>query len=705
MARKNILLKRLALVAFDVAACLILALTTLPVVTNTAWAYVDPSVMTYTIQALAGVAVALSAVLGVAFRRTRKKLVKLLGIDENAGKEIDATWCRIDENGNPVQEEGQPEYEEAKKKALFIKKEKASKAEDKGLKPKWFRRLILSLIVVAFGGFTLGIVAPYEIVAGAGNSLSFTLNDIAVPMAIATAIVVVAVAFVLSLFRGKVFTFLLAIAFAFSLCLYVQAMFLNTGLPIADGREVNFWGDYGNMMIMSAAVWAILIVGLVALSFWNRSRFQFIAAALSIVIIFVQAVGVGSLFANQDSNRSYSDDLGPVQVTEDGMNEVASKNNVIMLVLDNFDIKTMDTVIQQFPDALNEWTGFTYFHNTAGVMIPTNNAIPYLLTGVTPEDGEDLVNYRETRYSRSTYLKELHDSNYSVGIYTPDLQTDHMSENEKKEFIASSTMNIHPLSTMTVNTESAVKELLRCALYRDMPWVAKARFLFYTDDVNKAVVAYTSDGSPADTLHVTDDLRYYQNLQSNPLTIDDRGYNGAYRFIHLNGDHIPYTLNENVEPVPKGQSDELTQARAAIKIVDEYIRQLKELGVYDDATIIITADHGNWHSRATRAEFTYSTNPIMFVKKSGSNSGFVTSDAAVSQSQLQATILAAMGQDYSKYGKSLLEDDPSVDNRTFYMIQSDGHYSYEMWKYLITGEATDFTNWSYTGITLTGGKA
>ena len=37
-----------------------------------AYAYVDPSVMTYTIQALAAVAVALSAVLGVAFRRTRR---------------------------------------------------------------------------------------------------------------------------------------------------------------------------------------------------------------------------------------------------------------------------------------------------------------------------------------------------------------------------------------------------------------------------------------------------------------------------------------------------------------------------------------------------------------------------------------------------------------------------------------------------------
>lgn len=51
-----------------------------------AWAYVDPSVMTYAIQALAGVAVALSAVIGVAFRRSRRALMRILGIDEDAKK-------------------------------------------------------------------------------------------------------------------------------------------------------------------------------------------------------------------------------------------------------------------------------------------------------------------------------------------------------------------------------------------------------------------------------------------------------------------------------------------------------------------------------------------------------------------------------------------------------------------------------------------
>ncbi|RGJ46233.1 hypothetical protein DXD59_06190, partial [Olsenella sp. TM06-36] len=64
-----------------------------------ALAYVDPSVMTYTIQALAAVAVALSAVLGVAFRRTRKALMRLLHVDESAGRVAEPEVSRIDPAG------------------------------------------------------------------------------------------------------------------------------------------------------------------------------------------------------------------------------------------------------------------------------------------------------------------------------------------------------------------------------------------------------------------------------------------------------------------------------------------------------------------------------------------------------------------------------------------------------------------------------
>ena len=53
------------------------------------FAYVDPSVMSYTVQAMAGVAIALGVVFGVVWRRIKKGANKALGRDENAGKEVE----------------------------------------------------------------------------------------------------------------------------------------------------------------------------------------------------------------------------------------------------------------------------------------------------------------------------------------------------------------------------------------------------------------------------------------------------------------------------------------------------------------------------------------------------------------------------------------------------------------------------------------
>ena len=52
-------------------------------------AYIDPSVMTYTIQAVAGVAIAIGAAIAMYWRSVRKKINKKLGVDENKNKEVE----------------------------------------------------------------------------------------------------------------------------------------------------------------------------------------------------------------------------------------------------------------------------------------------------------------------------------------------------------------------------------------------------------------------------------------------------------------------------------------------------------------------------------------------------------------------------------------------------------------------------------------
>ena len=53
-------------------------------------AYIDPSVTTYLIQAIAGVVVAVGAGIGIYIRRAKKKINKTINIDENKGKEVEA---------------------------------------------------------------------------------------------------------------------------------------------------------------------------------------------------------------------------------------------------------------------------------------------------------------------------------------------------------------------------------------------------------------------------------------------------------------------------------------------------------------------------------------------------------------------------------------------------------------------------------------
>lgn len=70
-------------------------------IVSPAAAYVDPSVMTYAIQAIAGVVIVVGVSVGVIWRRFKKKAAKVLHIDENAGKEIEADVVAV----NPETEE------------------------------------------------------------------------------------------------------------------------------------------------------------------------------------------------------------------------------------------------------------------------------------------------------------------------------------------------------------------------------------------------------------------------------------------------------------------------------------------------------------------------------------------------------------------------------------------------------------------------
>ncbi len=239
---------------------------------------------------------------------------------------------------------------------------------------------------------------------------------------------------------------------------------------------------------------------------------------------------------------------------------------------------------------------------------------------------------------------------------------------------------------------------MKCALYRDAPWILKWRFWFYTDEVNQKVVKSDPEGSPSNTIYSGDDVRYYSNLKEGKLSLadDSSSYKGAFKFIHLVGDHGPYNIDENGNYVGLNGSTENRQAKGSLTMVKTYLQDLKDLGKYDDATIIITSDHGHWVSSLEQPTKTIS--PILLVKKSGASggSGLTVSHSSVSHSDFQGTVLSAVGTSDSKYTTTYFDEFDENRARDFYMITSDGSYAIDIYRYEIEGMVTDMGNWNLT---------
>ena len=65
----------------------------------TTFGYIDPSVMTYAIQAGAGIAIAIGAFVGLYFRKAKNKVAKKLNIDENKNKEVESDEIVVKKSG------------------------------------------------------------------------------------------------------------------------------------------------------------------------------------------------------------------------------------------------------------------------------------------------------------------------------------------------------------------------------------------------------------------------------------------------------------------------------------------------------------------------------------------------------------------------------------------------------------------------------
>ena len=688
-------MKRMAILAYDVVGLLLVSAALSFAFVKPAYAYVDPSVMTYAIQAFAGVAVALSTVLGVVFRRTRKKLFRVLGIDENARKDVDPRLHRVDASGDIVR----TGVDDVIDRNAAVSNASARDQFDYSLKT----RIGLAAIVSGFLSFTLCFAAPAEIVSASAGSLVARLVDV-LPVIVGMFLLVwILLAAVACLFKKRAFAVVVAVVFSVALSCYTQALFMNVGLPQADGGVVN-WDDYTTITLLSAAAWiALIVVSVVAvIRYPRKAQMGFCLVALALVV--VQGAGVASLFVGESGASNVAGRT--MMVSEKGLLDVSAKTNVVEFVLDNYDTALLEQAVSEEPEMFDGFEGFTWFKDSAGSMIPTRYGNVFLLTGVLPREDEPFSAFLANRYARSPYLGDIRKAGYDVGVYSDTLGEQYLSADEAIQHLYRYTSNIAPLDRDAMDVPATAASLLRCALYRDLPWLAKPLAWFYTDEVNRSM--FGSGRAASDkTPYLMDDGSLLSRLRTEGLSTNDQ--DASYRYIHVIGAHDPFSLDRNGEEVGVGNSNPLDQAIGSMKIVETYINELKQLGVYDQTTVIVTTDHGSWWCQ--EGEIDQPKSPIVLFKPAASVAGgrdkpLAVSESPVSAGDILATVEEVIGAPNSaSFGESLVDkvEDGSYyrkgeQTRYFYMTTSDGVHDQKIQKYAINGDARDLCSWSRTNV-------
>lgn len=540
-------------------------------------------------------------------------------------------------------------------------------------------RLWISGAVMLAFGFTFLFFGPLELVAFSGGSLVYGWRDVIWLLLGMLAVFVLVASPLLALLRGKIFNYTVTTAAAVVIAGYLQAILLNGGLGLLTGDSID-WAAMVSDAVWGLSVWVLVLLVLLFVMYLNRKFWALALKAVCLLLVFMQLVPTVAILCGAYDTTQPSE-LSDYFLSDEGFYEFSEQDNVFVFVLDRLDYDYIEKALKEDPDFLDGLEGFTSYTNAISGFARTKPALIHMLTGAdqtafhTPKDQyfEDAWEYGD-----KNLLEDLDAQGYNIEMYTnisnlfsnpnlPGLYVDNLSNGRAG-----------------MNYGSVLKKLLQLSTFRYAPTALKPFFWADTNYYNEG--AYKAGTASA---YQFNDAAYA--LGFSEATADRQEKN--FKFYHFYGPHAPYTMNADgtASAEPTTVTDQLKGSFVNLmKLFD----RMKELGIYDDATIIITGDHGAAVSDTKPLQ--KATRVGLFYKPAGATGSLKTSSAPVTTEQVAATVIKAAGGDYSAYGPALDEVAEDADiTRIYYktVCDKETYRETQVCIYRVTGDAADFTNW------------
>lgn len=497
---------------------------------------------------------------------------------------------------------------------------------------------------------TLVIFCPSSLFLANISEFAISYSKV-LPVILTTAILVAVTCFIGAalLWNERLCRHYRALIGSVALGFYVQSNFLNPDMPELNGTEVN-WSDFKMSGIISIIVWLILIVGFQLFTVWKADIFGKFSKYLSYFVSAVQLVSLVVLILTTPKSSASN-----VVLTKEDVFTVGTQENVIVFVLDSMGGEYLEENINKHEELAASLSDFTFFRNAVSGGAYTAVGMPVLLTGIEFDPTyRGYEPYLQEAYADTMIYEDLASQGYDIRILTDGRYMANVSD----EIIR----NAYSIGdTFYISDYTAfAKDLYQFVGIYTMPQFLKPYFWMYTEEITSAITAtneearsFSETDSVADRdVYKFDDVAFYQDMEKNGLEVT---HEKAYRIYHIFGPHAPFTMNENIEYVGEDVATEEGQLLGSMKIVFSYINRMKELGVYDSSTIIITADHGRSGADGIQQ------NPALLIKQPEESHPLEYNDVPVNFRNVVATVARAALDDYSSYGPSVYDIDENSD--------------------------------------------
>lgn len=536
------------------------------------------------------------------------------------------------------------------------------------------------LAVVVFLIFTVGIYAPLEMYLLNIDEFWFKLSMfIFLPISIAVLVGILLIS-VGILLGNKAFDNYVAVIFGFAVAIYIQGNFLNLDVGVLNGASID-WGRYTTNFVWNLILWVFLIaVPIIGVNL-KAAICKKVMCAAGLLLTMMQMVSLVVLLLTCGVNDVGEEDNKQMHVSDKNLFDVSEDENVVVFLLDMFDNRYFDSLLQFYPELEDSLSGFTRFANSTGNYSTTSYSIGTLMTGQYFYNQEPFSNQLNTAYAQSLMFKLLSENGYRLDCYTygscapSDMWEDTSNYIEGQEEIKN-----YPLFA---------RYLYQTVMCKYMPNILKPYIWMDGTEFN----TLKTTGGEYES-YDTDNSIFYEALKKNGISTQNQ--EKCFKFIHINGAHYPYNLNKKIEKVEESETSELECAWGAFQIVLKYMDEMQAKNVYDNSSIIIMADHGYYWDGVL-------TNPVLLVKPKGASGSMEVSNAPVSHHDFQPSVLYLTGLNNDKeYGDSYFDiKEGEKRERLFYQyyLREDNiEGNYRLIEYEIDPEGNKRENFHLTNV-------